>query len=216
MQRGGHHLEPQGSRATLSAVRWVALILAISMDIANAKATWRRDMRKRRSQQSPLSTAPAVAALLRCPQWQHALVIASYSPLNSEQSPSLIDSAATRAGKRLVYPRVLADGTMVFKAPGAGDGFVKDDHGVPAPPEKAETVDASDIDLFIVPLLACDDTGIRLGYGGGYYDRQLSLSAGFRCGLGYGMQRVSELPAEAHDARLHGFLSEHGLEYFEW
>lgn len=186
------------------------------MDIANAKATWRRDMRKRRSQQSPLSTAPAVAALLNSPQWQQALIIASYSPLNSEQSPRLIDSAATHAGKRLVYPRVLADGNMVFKAPGAEHRLVEDSHGIPAPPEEAETVHAAEIDLFIVPLLACDKMGIRLGYGGGYYDRQLSLSSGFRCGLGYGMQRVSELPSEAHDARLHGFLSEHGLEYFEW
>ena len=212
MQRGGHHLEPQGSRATLSAVRWVAFNRMQEMSSSRAKKDWRRDMRKRREQAVPAS--PAVDALTRTEQWQQGQVIASYLPTGSEQDPAPLDVAARRAGKRLVYPRVMGEGQMVFKILEPDDALAPDATGIAAPQIQAETVPANAIDLFIVPLLACDDLGVRLGYGGGYYDRQLGLTEGFRCGLGYQLQRVAQLPSESHDILLQAFLCETGLEYF--
>lgn len=184
------------------------------MSTSSTKARWRHDMRRRRREGAAGARPPAVEALTHSVEWRQARIIASYSPTGSEQRPTLIDAAARAAGKRLVYPRVVTMGEMVFKAPGADEDFVCDDCGIAAPNEQAETVHAAQIDLFIIPLLACDDDGVRLGYGGGYYDRQLALSEGFRCGLGFQLQRVASLPAESHDMCLQSFLSESGLEYF--
>ena len=75
-------------------------------------------------------------------------------------------------------------------------------------------VTLSQIDLFITPMLACGDNGIRLGYGGGYYDRIFSEARGFRLGVGFSLQRVDGWETEPHDERLWGFLSERRLELF--
>ena len=182
------------------------------MSSSRAKSDWRRDMRRRRGQAGP--ALPAVDALTRTEQWQQAELIASYLPIGSEQDPAPLDAAAHRTGKRLVYPRVMGEGQMVFKLLEPGDALAPDETGIAAPPIQAETVLTNAIDLFIVPLLACDDLGVRLGYGGGYYDRQLGMTEGFRCGLGYELQRVKQLPSEPHDIRLQAFLCETGLEYF--
>ncbi len=62
-------------------------------------------------------------------------------------------------------------------------------------------------DLFIVPGLAFDRHGNRIGYGAGYYDAFLgSQSGGQKLGICYPFQLLDELPAEAHDVRLDGVL----------
>jgi 5-formyltetrahydrofolate cyclo-ligase len=72
-------------------------------------------------------------------------------------------------------------------------------------------------DLLLVPLLAFDRNGGRLGYGGGYYDRTL---AGLRadrggpvtaCGIGFAAQEVAEVPCEPRDMRLDAVITEDGL-----
>jgi 5-formyltetrahydrofolate cyclo-ligase len=72
---------------------------------------------------------------------------------------------------------------MVFKAPVPRDTFEVGHYGIAEPPATAKTLDISAIDLFLIPLLACDQYGTRLGYGGGYYDRLLEAASGFRCGF---------------------------------
>jgi 5-formyltetrahydrofolate cyclo-ligase len=62
-------------------------------------------------------------------------------------------------------------------------------------------------DLFIVPGLAFDHQGNRIGYGAGYYDAFLGCEAtGYKLGIGYPFQVLDELPAEPHDVRLDGVL----------
>ena len=56
---------------------------------------------------------------------------------------------------------------------------------------------------------------MRLGYGGGFYDRLFAQVGGLRLGVGFALQRVSDWESEAHDQRLDGFLSEDGLTLFE-
>ena len=74
--------------------------------------------------------------------------------------------------------------------------------------------DFFDPEIVIVPLLAFNRTGGRLGYGGGFYDRLFALVGGLRLGVGFALQRVSDWESEAHDQRLDGFLSEEGLTLF--
>ena len=64
----------------------------------------------------------------------------------------------------------------------------------------------------IVPLLAFDRTGARLGYGGGYYDRTLSLLPHARAiGVAYAAQEIAEVPTGPHDIRLHAIATECGV-----
>ncbi len=67
-------------------------------------------------------------------------------------------------------------------------------------------------DLFLVPLLAFDRAGGRLGYGGGYYDRTLPLHPGKPAwGFAYAAQEVDKLPMEPHDHRLDAIVTEAGV-----
>ena len=71
--------------------------------------------------------------------------------------------------------------------------------------------------LLLVPLLAFDRSGRRLGYGGGYYDRTLQrLGAGTRAiGCGFAAQEVDRVPTETHDQRLYAVATEAGLMVVE-
>jgi 5-formyltetrahydrofolate cyclo-ligase len=74
-------------------------------------------------------------------------------------------------------------------------------------------------DVLLIPLLAFDATGYRLGYGGGYYDRTLSALRAQKpviaIGIAYAGQQVAAVPHEAHDQRLDGVLTEEGLRLSE-
>ena len=87
--------------------------------------------------------------------------------------------------------------------------------GIDAPPAGTEEVVPRTV---VVPLLAFDRRGYRLGYGGGYYDRTL---AGLRdgdgvlaVGVGYAAQEVAAVPVEDHDARLDAIVTEAGVLEF--
>jgi len=70
-------------------------------------------------------------------------------------------------------------------------------------------------DLLLVPLLAWDGQGRRLGYGGGYYDRTLASLPGRRAiGCAYAAQRVAEVPAGPHDMQLDAVATEDGVTLF--
>lgn len=62
--------------------------------------------------------------------------------------------------------------------------------------------------LLLVPLLAFDRRGGRLGYGGGYYDRTLAASSAFGIGCGFSLQEVDRVPTETHDHRLNAVVTE--------
>ncbi|MER3407802.1 MAG: 5-formyltetrahydrofolate cyclo-ligase [Nitrososphaera sp.] len=70
-----------------------------------------------------------------------------------------------------------------------------------------------DIDLVLVPGLAFDRKGCRIGYGKGYYDRFLSMRHSFSMGLAYSFQVVDELPRGRFDRRIQSVATEEGVLY---
>ena len=78
-------------------------------------------------------------------------------------------------------------------------------------PHKGVEVDASSLDLVIVPALAVDGSGHRLGYGGGHYDRFLSQASGIFITPVFREQIVDAIPADAHDIPVHFVVSEDGI-----
>lgn len=138
-------------------------------------------------------------------------IAAVYHGLGSEISPRLLADQLAEAGWALALPVVLDkdDGEMVFRRWDREAPLVHDAIGLRGPPPEAPVVQP---DLVITPLLAFQRDGVRLGQGGGYYDRALETLRAekkvFVLGLAYSGQQVENLPQEAHDQRLDAILTE--------
>jgi len=81
-------------------------------------------------------------------------------------------------------------------------------------PGGGDVVPPRDLDLVLLPLVAWDERGHRLGMGAGYYDRALApvaaCSRPLRVGVAYGLQQADRLPADPWDVRLHEVITENG------
>lgn len=78
-------------------------------------------------------------------------------------------------------------------------------------PEHPEPYDVAALDLILIPAIAFDGHGTRLGHGGGHYDRLLTRVTGYRLGLAFHEQVVAQLPREPHDQPVHAVLTEQRL-----
>lgn len=150
--------------------------------------------------------------------------VAIYAAMGSEVDPAAFAAAAAKRGWRVAYPCMLSaiDGAacgqrMCMRAVAADDAsaapfithptrtFAAADIGS----NRFPIVPAEALDMIIVPLVAFDQTGARLGYGGGCYDRYLpTLSATCQIiGIAFDEQRVGHVPTDAHDLPLPNIIS---------
>ncbi len=139
------------------------------------------------------------AAVQASSEWQKARTILLYRSVAPEVSTVGLANAAWREGKRTVFPVTKPDGLELREA-SAWTQFKPGAHGIPEPTGAA--VSASEVQLAIVPGVAFDQLGGRLGRGGGHYDRFLPS---LRCpvwGLAFHVQVVEWVPREAHDRAL--------------
>ena len=143
-------------------------------------------------------------------------VISLYYPVNSEMNPlTLIDYPNTE-GKITCLPIVTdKNSPLIFKAWSPGRDMVAGRYGIPVPDNDHIVTP----DLVICPLLAYDDKGMRLGYGGGFYDRtirHLRRNKQTRyIGLAFSEQKsYDDLPSEEHDVPLDAILTESGISNF--
>lgn len=137
--------------------------------------------------------------LLETRLYLQSRMVGLYSPVRNEVPTNDIFEAALRAGKRTVYPKVV-DTSLEFVEVSALDDFRKGAFGIPEPTGTGR-IDLADLDLLIVPGVAFDLRGGRLGYGKGFYDRALAVGdfSGRLVGLCYEAQLLPHLPRESHD-----------------
>ena len=83
--------------------------------------------------------------------------------------------------------------------------------GISEPNSTARVVQNSEVDVWLVPALAFDEHGNRLGRGGGFYDRFLAESAGTRIGVGYDSMILNELPCDEWDQSMDLIVTERRL-----
>lgn len=142
-----------------------------------------------------------------------AKVVGGYAPLGSEISPLLAIEEARAVGRIVAYP-AFDHPAKPFKFR-AGDPLVAGPFGIMQPKPRSPVVEP---DLILVPLIAVDGQGTRLGRGKGHYDRALARlkKDGARLvGVGWAMQRLVEtIPTDEWDVPLHAFVSPEGLEVF--
>ena len=136
------------------------------------------------------------ALILAHPSYQAAQTVATYLPMDHEFDSYGLIEAAQAAGKRVLVPKVVGPGQMVF-LPYDPNQLVESYFGV-LEPRSGQAVDKADIDLIHVPGVAFNDRGYRIGHGGGYYDRYLADYQGATISTIYDFQR-KEFSEENHD-----------------
>ena len=140
-------------------------------------------------------------------------VVAGYHPLGSEISPLAAMEEARAVGAIAAFP-CFTNPAKPFRFV-AGDPLEPGPFGIMQPARRHPAVEP---DLVLVPLIAVDGSGTRLGRGKGHYDRalvRLKKSGARLIGLGWAMQRLTEtIPADEWDIPLDGFASPEGLEIF--
>lgn len=138
--------------------------------------------------------------LLQTPEFAAATVVGLYSPVRNEVFTEEIFTAARLAGKTVAYPRVRVD-QLDFVVVTQRQELVPGAFGI-LEPGGVKIVPLAALELVVVPGVAFDFAGHRLGYGKGYYDRFLQEGQGCLVGLCFDFQLVTKLPAEIHDVRM--------------
>ena len=142
-------------------------------------------------------------------EFRLAKIVGAYFALGSEVTTELIVKHTKILGKKIALPRVEED-KITFYELSSTKSLIKGRFGIMEPPPYEKM---SKIDLLIVPGIAFDKKGNRLGYGKGFYDRLLSGKRTFSIGLAYSFQLLENLPHEKFDKRLDAIASEDGIHY---
>ena len=175
----------------------------------------RKDMRARRAvlARSVPDYARIVAHYAVALDLPDGAVVAGYWPIRDEADPRALMRALAARGHPLALPRIAAkDAALAFHLWRESDTLYDNHHRIAEP---AAAAPAATPQILLVPLLAFDAHGHRLGYGGGFYDRTLdALKNVFAVGVAYAGQEVPALPREAHDRPLDAVITENGLRRF--
>lgn len=156
---------------------------------------------------------PGVLATL--PAWRAACRVGVYMAVASELSLAPVVESLRARGALVYLPHVEVAATRMHFAPWhAGRRLIDNHFGIPEPMvEAGELTTADQLDLVLLPLLAFDRHGGRLGSGAGFYDRALSerrLGAPppLLVGAGYACQEVETIPLAAWDVPLDAIATE--------
>lgn len=180
----------------------------MSTDVAAEKAAWRARVKARLTALGPAERRAASAllcdALASAACWQAARTVAAYFARNDEPDLQPLLARAAAEGRRLALPRWNA-GVERYELAYVRDittDCVPGRFGIPEPQPQLPAMDVRSLDLALVPGVAFDVCGRRVGRGGGFFDRLLAGLAGARCGVCFTEQVVPELPALPHDVRM--------------
>ena len=162
---------------------------------ADVKATLRRRLRAQREERYAEHN---LLHLLESPEISRAQVSASYYPFGTEPDTSSLNQAVIAAGKTLLLPRI--NGAVIEWVQWNGTSETLAENGKFHEPIGAVFAQLDAIDVVLVPALAIDPDGYRLGQGGGFYDRALPLLRAWKHGVVYPYERMEhDLPRDPWD-----------------
>lgn len=186
----------------------------MTADLHQAKRQMRTSVRSALAAVSPKDAAAWSADLSRrlvnTPGFKQARTLMAFLPISGEPDLSKACHDALAAGKRLCMPRIDWDrGTMTpALIRGLDTGLVTTRHGIREPAADAPGVDPAELDLVLVPGVAFDASGRRLGRGSGYYDRFLAPLSVATVGAAFELQLVPEVPAGPDDVPVGAIVTE--------
>jgi 5-formyltetrahydrofolate cyclo-ligase len=140
--------------------------------------------------------------LLELPELASAKVVLTYAALPAELDPSMAIEVLRERGALIAYTRIEAPGVLGLHEVDSDVELIPGPLGIRQPAETAPRVAHEAIDAVIVPGVAYDESGRRLGYGGGYFDRLLPQLRHecVRIGVAFDEQLLADIPSLEHDA----------------
>ncbi len=137
-------------------------------------------------------------------------IVSGFMPMRSEINPLPLMQKLSEAGAQLALPAVAGRGKpLVMRAWAWGEPLDRGQWGIREPKPEATELEP---DILLVPLLAFDRTGHRIGYGAGYYDMTIARLRAIKpvtaIGVAFAAQEVAKVPATERDARLDLVLTE--------
>ncbi len=187
------------------------------MEIADRKTSARKHaFAARKAAQSQTANIAACGYLT---EFINALpactIVAGYMPIQTEIDPRATMNALHDGGVRICLPVIQGHGQpLLFREWTPGCGMIEGDFGALIPRGGEYLIP----DVSIVPLVGFDQSGARLGYGGGFYDRTLALlrdAADFvSVGFAFAGQELDAVPTDKFDQRLHAIVTEDGVRQF--
>lgn len=150
--------------------------------------------------------------LINSELFKKADTVMLYYSTGDEVSTMKIFDACLENGKRIAFPRCLdSEGTMEFYLIKDKDDLEKGMYGIVEPKKDCELLIPDENALCIVPGIAFDKQGYRMGYGKGYYDRYLSRYKLISIGLTYMLLFCGKLPTDSFDRRVSYIITEKNI-----
>jgi 5-formyltetrahydrofolate cyclo-ligase len=178
------------------------------MTVAEEKAALRGTMRERlrsvRSEDWAAAAAAVDAWIGSLPEWKAAEWVGAYAAMPGELDVDRLVARVMKEGRRLAMPGWDADrgGYGFREVVDPVRDLVVGRFGIQEPAKGCAWVDVGRLDFVLVPGIAFDVLGGRLGRGKGFYDRLLAGTVGVTCGVGADVQCVASVPMEPHDVRM--------------
>jgi 5-formyltetrahydrofolate cyclo-ligase len=175
------------------------------------KRTLRAATLARRRELTPQQVISQSLALqqrfLALPEFQRAALLALYAPIHHEVETGTVAGQALSMGKRLLYPAVAGD-DLQFRQVAALSELTPGRYGIPEP--AGEPCNPGAADIIVIPGVAFDHFGRRIGYGKGFYDRTLHRleGSGRLVGFCYDFQLFEEIVGEPHDVTMDLIVTE--------
>jgi 5-formyltetrahydrofolate cyclo-ligase len=184
-------------------------------DVFRKKSSIRRDLLSKRlclSLEEVDKTSNEITQnLLRLRHFRNALTVVLYFPIKNEVRTESIFRGAKELRKEIYFP-CIEGSHLEFRKVSDLNELESGSFGIPEPRRDSAKVDIMDIDLVVIPGIAFDRFGRRLGYGGGYYDRALfEIDKKRRVGLAYNFQILDSIPIETGDEEVGLVITESGV-----
>ena len=208
-------VRPEGDSARLARTR---LNMNNQDTIAQHKKNLRFELKQRRRSVTPAQRDRAAKQIAKS-----ALTLASnskriglYYALPNEAPTQPLAQALWKIGRQVYLPRIHNDRHLHFFLWEQDTALESGKLGIPAPTSTNTEIGAGNLDLIFIPLLGFDQSGHRLGMGGGYYDTTLCHTPRpIKVGVAFDCQEVEQVPVEEHDIRLDVLITESRVLRFQ-
>jgi 5-formyltetrahydrofolate cyclo-ligase len=169
----------------------------------------RAELQRLSAAERATASAQARALLEAHALWQRANSVLLFAPLPGELDVWPLLTRALAAGKQVALPRFVSTthGYEAGQILNPDTDLAVGRFGIREPGGSCRRFPPEQLDLVLVPGVAFDLHGRRLGRGRGYYDQLLATIRGVTCGVGFDQQIVTQIPLEPHDLRLDCILT---------
>ncbi len=189
-------------------------MVRVSSDVDHVKRALRADLRERRQLRSDAQRAEAEHAIAdrldELVDQLGARSISCFLPMSTEPGTREFVDRAVARGIRVLLPVTRADGLLDWSVAVEGGDVTEGMFGLPEPVgELLGPIAVNDVDLMIIPAAAVDASGMRMGWGRGYFDKTIGSMEG--CPPVYAVifdsELVDEVPSEVHDQPVSGVVT---------